>query len=45
MIQAAASFAPNTYVIGTDFDRDLVLVHQLVPTDDPVADADPLRLR
>jgi multisubunit Na+/H+ antiporter MnhE subunit len=45
MIQAAGSFAPNTYVIGTDFDRDLVLVHQLVPTDDPVGDADPLRLR
>jgi multisubunit Na+/H+ antiporter MnhE subunit len=45
MMHAAGSFAPNTYVIGTDFDRDLVLVHQLVPTDDPVGDADPLRLR
>jgi hypothetical protein len=45
MMHAAGSFAPNTYVIGTDFDRDLVLVHQLVSTDDPIGDADPLRLR
>ena len=45
LIQAAGSLAPNTYVIGTDLERDLVLVHQLVPTDDPVGDADPLRLR
>jgi multisubunit Na+/H+ antiporter MnhE subunit len=45
MIQTAASLAPNTYVIGTDFERGLVLVHQLVPTDDPLADADPLGLR
>jgi multisubunit Na+/H+ antiporter MnhE subunit len=45
LMQTAASFSPNTYVIGTDVDRDLVLVHQLVPTGDPASDADPLRLR
>jgi hypothetical protein len=45
LMQAAASLAPNTYVIGTDLDRECVLVHQLVRTRDIVADADPLRLR
>jgi hypothetical protein len=44
-MQTAASFAPNTYVIGTDADRELVLVHQLVPTRSIKDDADPLRLR
>ena len=45
LMQVAASFSPNTYVIGTDVDRDLVLVHQLVPTRSVEDDADPLRLR
>lgn len=44
-MQAAGSFAPNTYAIGTDHERDLLLVHQLVPSEDPAGDADPLRLR
>jgi hypothetical protein len=45
LAQTAGSFAANTYVLGTDHERDLLLVHQLVPGDDPAADADPLRLR
>jgi hypothetical protein len=45
LMQTAASFAPNTYVLGTDLDRDLVLVHQLVRSRNVEEDADPLRLR
>jgi multisubunit Na+/H+ antiporter MnhE subunit len=45
LMQASASFAPNTYVIGTDIERQVVLVHQLVRTDDVERDADPLKLR
>ena len=45
LMQASASFAPNTYVIGTDVDREVVLVHQLVRTGNIERDADPLRLR
>ncbi len=41
----AGSFAPNTFVVGLDPASGLLLVHQLVPSDDPVADADPLGLR
>ncbi len=41
----AGSFAPNTFVVGLDADRGLLLVHQLVPSPDPAADADPLGLR
>ena len=45
LMQTSASFAPNTYVIGTDVDREVVLVHQLVATGKIERDADPLRLR
>ena len=45
LMQTSASFSPNTYVIGTDIDREVVLVHQLVRTKDIERDADPLRLR
>ena len=45
LMQVAGSVAPNTYVIGTDYDRGLLLAHQLVTTDDPAHDADPLELR
>jgi hypothetical protein len=45
LMQTAGSFAPNTYAVGTDYDRGLLLVHQLVPTDDPASGADPLGLR
>ncbi len=41
----AGSFAPNTFVVGFDPARGVLLVHQLVPSGDPIADADPLRLR
>jgi hypothetical protein len=41
----AASFPPNTFVVGLDSERGLLLVHQLVPSDDPVAAADPLGVR
>jgi len=45
LMKSAGSFAPNTYVVGGDEERGLLLVHQLAPRDDPVADVDPLRLR
>jgi multisubunit Na+/H+ antiporter MnhE subunit len=45
LLQASGSFAPNTYALGTDYDEGLLLVHQLVPSADPAADADPLGLR
>jgi multisubunit Na+/H+ antiporter MnhE subunit len=40
--QALGSLAPNTIVVGVDRDRQVMLVHQLVPTDDPAADSKPL---
>jgi multisubunit Na+/H+ antiporter MnhE subunit len=40
--QALGSLAPNTIVVGVDHERRVLLVHQLVPTDDPAADAMPL---
>jgi hypothetical protein len=43
LTQWSGSFAPNTYVIGTDAEHDLLLVHQLVPGD-ASADSDPLGL-
>jgi len=39
-----ASFAPNTYVLDVDEDRDVVLVHQLVTNRGRRRDADPLDL-
>ena len=42
--QAAATFAPNTLVIGQDERSGVLLIHQLVPSKDPAGDADPLRL-
>ena len=40
--EVLGSLAPNTLVVGVDRDRRVLLVHQLVPTDDPAADAKPL---
>jgi multisubunit Na+/H+ antiporter MnhE subunit len=40
--QALGSLAPNTLVVAVDHERRTMLVHQLVPTDDPAADAKPL---
>lgn len=33
------SLAPNRYVIGTDEDEGIVMIHELLPTDEPI---DPL---
>ncbi|MDQ6806402.1 MAG: hypothetical protein M3065_15875 [Actinomycetota bacterium] len=41
----AGSFAPNTFVVGLDRGSGLLLVHQLVPSEDPAGDADPLGVR
>jgi multisubunit Na+/H+ antiporter MnhE subunit len=43
LTKLVASFAPNTIVLDVDEDRDLVLVHQLVPRAGR-RDADPLGL-
>lgn len=40
----AASFAPNTYVLGVDRERGVILVHQLVPEPGDRKSADPLEL-
>ncbi len=32
LAEAAGSFAPNTFVVGIDSDRELILAHQLRPT-------------
>ena len=44
LAKAGGSFAPNTYVVGVDGERDLMLVHQLSPTG-KARDVDPLELR
>jgi multisubunit Na+/H+ antiporter MnhE subunit len=38
------SLGPNSYVVSIDEERDVMLVHQLVPPDD-AASADPMELR
>jgi multisubunit Na+/H+ antiporter MnhE subunit len=40
--QALGSLAPNTLVVSVDRERGKLLVHQLVPTRDPAAEAKPL---
>jgi multisubunit Na+/H+ antiporter MnhE subunit len=42
LTQTVGSLAPNTIVVGVDRERRTLLAHQLVPTDDPAADAMPL---
>jgi multisubunit Na+/H+ antiporter MnhE subunit len=42
LTQALGSLAPNTLVVGVDHERRTMLVHQLVATDDPAAEAQPL---
>jgi multisubunit Na+/H+ antiporter MnhE subunit len=44
LAKGAGSLAPNTFVVGVDVDERVLLVHQLVATDDP-RDVDPLGLR
>ena len=45
LMKSAGSFAPNTYVVGADEERGILLVHQLATRDDIAADVDPLGLR
>jgi multisubunit Na+/H+ antiporter MnhE subunit len=45
LAEGLGSFAPNTIVIGIDDERNVILVHQLVPTGDPASTLDPLELR
>jgi multisubunit Na+/H+ antiporter MnhE subunit len=40
--EALGSLAPNTLVVDIDRDRHVLIVHQLVPTADPAAEAKPL---
>src|SRR5689334_10702624 len=43
LAKAVGSFTPNTYVIGVDQERDLLIVHQLEPTGG-ADELDPLEL-
>jgi hypothetical protein len=43
LAEAAGSFAPNTFVIGVDEEREIVVAHQLRPTEGRSA-IDPLEL-
>jgi Na+/H+ ion antiporter subunit len=45
LAEGLGSFAPNTIVIGVDDQRNLILVHQLVPSGDAAGTLDPLELR
>jgi hypothetical protein len=45
LAEGLGSFAPNTIVIGVDDERDVILVHQLVPSGDAARELDPLGLR
>jgi multisubunit Na+/H+ antiporter MnhE subunit len=45
LAESFGSLAPNTFVVGVDPDRELIIVHQLVPSDDPAGAMDPLGLR
>ena len=45
LMKSTGSFASNTYVVGADEERGILLVHQLVARDDVTADVDPLSLR
>ena len=42
--KSVGSFAPNTYVLDVDRERELILVHQLVPKPDQPKSIDPLEL-
>jgi multisubunit Na+/H+ antiporter MnhE subunit len=42
LTQTLGSLGPNTIVVGVERERRVLLVHQLVPTDDPAALAAPL---
>ena len=40
--QALGTLGPNTLVVAIDRERRTMLVHELVPTDDPAASAKPV---
>jgi multisubunit Na+/H+ antiporter MnhE subunit len=42
LTEAFGSVAPNAIVVDVDTERRVLLVHELVPTDDPAAGAKPL---
>ena len=42
--KGVGSFAPNTYILDIDRERELILVHQLVPEPDQPKSIDPLGL-
>ena len=44
LAEGLGSFSPNTYVVGVDPDRDVILVHQMVPSRDQAKAIDPLEL-
>ena len=43
LAKGAGSFAPNSYVVGVDAERELLLVHQLDPSGG-ASELDPLEL-
>jgi multisubunit Na+/H+ antiporter MnhE subunit len=45
LAESLGSFAPNTIVIGVDDERNLIIVHQLVPTGETAKTLDPMELR
>jgi multisubunit Na+/H+ antiporter MnhE subunit len=45
LAEGLGSFAPNTVVIGVDDVRDVIIVHQLMPSGDAASTLDPLDLR
>jgi multisubunit Na+/H+ antiporter MnhE subunit len=45
LAEGLGSFAPNTIVIGVDDERNLLLVHQLVPSGQAGEALDPMELR
>jgi multisubunit Na+/H+ antiporter MnhE subunit len=42
LTEALGTLAPNTIVVRIDTERGVVVAHQLVPTDDPAANATPV---
>jgi multisubunit Na+/H+ antiporter MnhE subunit len=45
LAEGLGSFAPNTIVIGVDEQRNVILVHQLVPSGQAGSTLDPMELR
>jgi multisubunit Na+/H+ antiporter MnhE subunit len=45
LAESLGSFAPNTIVIGVDDERNVIVVHQLVPSGEAASTLDPMELR